>query len=126
MAHDAISRRVDEDRVVLHHSQLLGSYEVLSRLGERRVDGHDVASLEQVVQTREDKARLSGRLIRLNVIAEDVHAKTHGPPCHSLSNTPHADDADGFAIEAMASTLAPRARLKLKVHLRDVTLKVKQ
>ena len=92
--HEGAARGVDDQNAVAALGKSPGIENVVSLLGERRVQGDDVRGSEQILQGHEVANEIPrGRGGLMEVVGQDVHLKGVGQFRHPLADPPHANDA---------------------------------
>jgi hypothetical protein len=95
------ARRVHENGVGLHEAQPAGVDEVPGLVGERYVQGHDVALGQQRVEVAApaDDARVMARVV------QHLHAEAGGAASYGLADAAEADDAQHGAVHVAPQVL---------------------
>jgi len=85
----------------------------MARLGELgRVDGHDVAAPDEVVEADEFHAQgAGGVLVHVRVVEEDVEVERAEKFDYAASDAGGADDADGAVVAAVTGEVRQQGGL---------------
>ena len=97
IVHDPAARRVDEDRVAFHQAKAVAADQAARGVGQRQVQGHDVAAHEQLVEGHGRGRRLGPGTVAvgdLGVVPQHVHTDGHGLARRETPDAAEADDAD--------------------------------
>ena len=115
---DGAAAGVDEDRGRLHHRQLALADQIVRRVVERHVQGHDVRGAQQLVEEREADAE---RVLLVlgeprDVVVLDARVERGARRATFLPMLPRPDDAERLARQLVHAALVLVARPPFSGH----------